>query len=115
MIATTVSPAASAVRRWMAFNPTGEEFTAADFGALLDAARTDPRIDADEVLSIGVECYGPALYSEAPWACPLCRGCGYVPHRRTSHLHPHDPNNADVIDAPCPECQPDECGEWAAA
>lgn len=103
--------------RWAAGNPTGAGFSLADYVALIDESRTDPRIDADEVLDIAADEFGHAVYAAAPWACPTCGGRLWVsaPDPRTSHLHPHDPRNFDDLELPCPTCTPDAADLWAVA
>lgn len=94
------------VDRWLSGNPTGDDFTLADFAVLHDAARTDERIDADEVTAIAYDLFGGAIYYAAAWSCPTCRGARTVatPHPVTAHLHENDPRNFDDVDAPCPTC-----------
>lgn len=103
---TTTAPAAVLVEAWITDDPAGPEFTIADYAAIFDAAYTDPRIDADEVLAIAYGLYGGAIYYAAPWSCPECRGARTVraPHPATAHLHEHDPRNQEDVDAPCPTC-----------
>lgn len=103
MNASTIVPD-SVIARWLADDADGGDFSAADFGALIDAARTDRRIDADVVRYVAVDIYGMDFFAVAPWACPTCGGCQTVPARWTPHLHPHDPNDGGDCDAPCPTC-----------
>ncbi len=109
------SDAAATVSRWLAGNPTGDEFTLADFAALHDAARTDPRIDADEVTAIAYALFGGAIYYAAPWSCPTCHGARTVamPHPATAHLHAHDTRRMDDIDDDCPTCCDGYAAEYA--
>lgn len=103
MNASTIVPD-SVIARWLADDADGGDFSAADFGALIDAARTDRRIDADVVRYVAVDIYGMDFFAVAPWACPTCSGERTVMCRRTPHLHPHDPNDGGDCDAPCPTC-----------
>lgn len=111
----TTSDAAATVSRWLAGNPTADEFTLAEYAALVDAARTDPRIDADEVTAIAYAEFGGAIYYAAPWSCPTCHGARTVamPHPATAHLHAHDPRRMDDVDDDCPTCCDGYAAEYA--
>ncbi len=107
--------ASDAIARWIDGNPTGDEFALTDFAALHDAARTDPRIDADEVTAIAYALFGGAIYYAAPWSCPTCHGARTVamPHPATAHLHAHDTRRMDDIDDDCPTCCDGYAAEYA--
>lgn len=94
------------VAAWLA----GEDhnYTEADYGAIIDAAKTDARIDADEVLALAVDVYGRAFYTVRPDLCRTCGGDKVVEVERVyGGWGSWDGPQLDYVESACPTC----CGD----
>lgn len=97
--------ASATVSRWVAGNPSSDGFSLAEYIILIDASRTDPRIDGAEVLDLAKDEFHHAVYAAAPYTCRTCGGTRFVEGRTVvgSWADSHGPQ-LDVTDDPCPEC-----------